>query len=183
MNVKKTLFIALFFIFSVSVVAVSRYKDEPTQQASDLVKQYALADDAAKSIVLQDFDKLARENPENANVIRSYTSLLSSKGEYAKALAYLEPVNRANTDPSLLLQECMLKDRIGKKDKACYQRVIVDSESKHLENMDYLMALYFTDDPKFPAQKQRLQQENPTLSRDFALFDQDKHSLLMSLYP
>lgn len=183
MNVKKTLFIALFFIFSVSVVAVSRYKDEPTQQASDLVKQYTLADDAAKPAVLQDFDKLARENPDNVNVIRSYTSLLSSRGEYAKALAYLEPVNRANTEPSLLLQECMLKERIGKKDKACYQRVIADSESKHLENMDYLMALYFADDQKFPAQKQRLEQKKPSLSRDFALFDQDKQTLLMSLYP
>jgi len=183
MNVKKTLFIALFFIFSVSVVAVSRYKDEPIQQASDLVKQYTLADDVAKPAVLQDFDKLARENPDNANVIRGYTSLLSSRGEYAKALAYLEPVNRANTEPSLLLQECMLKERIGKKDKACYQRVIADSESKHLENMDYLMALYFADDQKFPAQKQRLEQKKPSLSRDFALFDQDKQTLLMSLYP
>lgn len=183
MHVKKILLIALFLIFSVSVVAVSHYKDEPTQQASDLVKQYTLADDVAKSSVLQDFDKLARENPENANVIRSYTSLLSSRGEYAKALAYLEPVNKSNANPSLLLQECMLKERIGKKDEACYQRVIAESERNHLENMDYLMALFFTDDKKFPVQKQRLQQQNPALSGDLILFDQDKRGVLMSIYP
>ncbi|AZI86371.1 hypothetical protein EH164_04455 [Kosakonia sp. CCTCC M2018092] len=156
---------------------------EPKQQASELVKKYTLAEDADKTAVLEDFDKLARKNPENVNVIRSYTSLLSSRGDYQKSLTYLEPVNRANANPSLLLQECMLKERLGKKDDACYQRVISESESNHIENMDYLMALFFTNNDKFPTVKQRLLTKNPALSDDFNIFSQDKRSVLMVIYP
>jgi len=154
---------------------------EPTQQASELVKKYTLSEDADKLVVLEDFDKLARKNPENVNVIRSYTSLLASRGDYQKSLTYLKSVNRAN--PSFLLQECMLKERLGKKEDTCYQRVISESESNHIENMDYLMALFFTNDDKFPAVKQRLLTKNPALSDDFTLFSQDKRSVLMAIYP
>ncbi|MEN4873099.1 hypothetical protein [Kosakonia cowanii] len=171
-----TTFILILFIGAPAIA-------EPIQQVSELVKKYTLSEDTDKPAVLEDFDKLARKNPENVNVIRSYTSLLASRGDYQKSLAYLEPVNRANADPSLLLQECMLKERLGKKEDACYQRVISESESNHIENMDYLMALFFTNDDKFPAVKQRLLTKNPALSDDFTLFSQDKRSVLMAIYP
>lgn len=171
-----TTFILILFLGAPAIA-------EPTQQASELVKKYTLAEDTDKPAVLEDFDKLARKNPENVNVIRSYTSLLASRGDYQKSLTYLEPFNRANANPSLLLQECMLKERLGKKEDACYQRVISESESNHIENMDYLMALFFTNDDKFLAVKQRLLTKNPALSDDFTLFSQDKRSVLMVIYP
>ena len=171
-----TTFILILFLGAPAIA-------EPTQQASELVKKYTLSEDTDKPAVLENFDKLARKNPENVNVIRSYTSLLASRGDYQKSLTYLEPFNRANANPSLLLQECMLKERLDKKEDACYQRVISESESKHIENMDYLMALFFTNDDKFPAVKQRLLTKNPALSNDFTLFSQDKRSVLMAIYP
>ena len=173
-----TTFILILFLGAPAIA-------EPTQQASELVKKYTLSEDADKTAVLEDFDKLARKNPENVNVIRSYTSLLASRGDYQKSLTYLESVNRANANPnpSFLLQECMLKERLGKKEDTCYQRVISESESNHIENMDYLMALFFTNDDKFPAVKQRLLTKNPALSDDFTLFSQDKRSVLMAIYP
>ncbi|WP_288882881.1 hypothetical protein [uncultured Kosakonia sp.] len=169
-----TTFILILFLGAPAIA-------EPTQQASELVKKYTLSEDADKLVVLEDFDKLAPKNPKNVNVIRSYTSLLASRGDYQKSLTYLKSVNRAN--PSFLLQECMLKERLGKKEDTCYQRVISESESNHIENMDYLMALFFTNDDKFPAVKQRLLTKNPALSDDFTLFSQDKRSVLMAIYP
>ncbi|MHA0982228.1 tetratricopeptide repeat protein [Kosakonia cowanii] len=171
-----TTFILILFLGAPAIA-------EPIQQVSELVKKYTLSEDTDKPAVLENFDKLARKNPENVNVIRSYTSLLASRGDYQKSLTYLEPVNRSNANPSLLLQECMLKERLGKKEDACYQRVISESESNHIENMDYLMALFFTNDDKFPAVKQRLLTKNPALSNDFTLFSQDKRSVLMAIYP
>ena len=49
--------------------------------------------------------------------------------------------------------------------------------------MDYLMALFFTNNDKFPTVKQRLLTKNPALSDDFNIFSQDKRSVLMAIYP
>ena len=77
----------------------------------------------------------------------------------------------------------MLKERLGKRDEACYQRVINASERKQVENMDYVMALFFTDDKKLADVKQRLLKQNPALADDFKIFTQGKRSVLLSLYP
>jgi len=45
------------------------------------------------------------------------------------------------------------------------------------------MALFFTNDDKFPAVKQRLLTKNTALSDDFTLFSQDQRSVLMAIYP
>ncbi|UXY11949.1 hypothetical protein N7922_05295 [Kosakonia sp. ML.JS2a] len=182
MRYQNIVMLFILSIFSVSVAA-GGYADKPTAQASELSKKYVMADESAKPSVLQDFDHLARDNPDNVNVIRSYTSILSSRGEYEKAISLLEPVNKARNNPSLLLQECMLKDRIKNGDAACYKHVISLSERSGSENMDYLMALFFTDDGRFEAEKKKLAASNPSLSRDFGIFDQDKRQLLLSLYP
>lgn len=179
-------YLALLFlsaVFSFHLSAASHSQDKPTAQASELAKEYVMADETEKRAVMQDFDQLARANPDNLNVIRIYTSLLSSQKEYKKALAYLEPVNKEKNDPSLLLQECMLKDRIERTDMACYQHVVAVSERDGVKNMDYLMALYFSGNEKFPSVKKEMEERNPALSSDFSIFAQDKRSALLVIYP
>lgn len=178
--------LALLFLLAVisfNLSADSHYRDKLTAQAAELAKKYAMADDAEKSAVMSDFDQLARENPENVNVIRIYTSLLSSQREYKKALAYLEPVNKEKNNSSLLLQECMLKDRLERTDLACYQHVIAMTEHDGVQNMDYLMALYFSGNEKFQTVKKEMEEHNQALRAYFSFFEQDKRSALLTLYP
>ncbi|WP_039057150.1 hypothetical protein [Enterobacter sp. Bisph1] len=179
---KKFCILLLSLIFCGAAVADGNM-DKPTAKASELAKRYVLANETDKPSVLQEFDNLAQDNPDNVNVIRNYTSLLSSRGQYEKAIAWLVPINKVRNNPSLLLQECMLKHRVSHSDTACYKRVIGLSEHQGREDMDYLMALYFTDDRTFQTVKQRLLQQNPAFSSDFTLFEQDKLDMLRSLYP
>ncbi|MFE8100768.1 hypothetical protein RBA71_04605 [Brenneria goodwinii] len=182
----KYIAIAFFFTFF-SLVAMAGgsggYVDKPTEEASELVRKYVISDDSGKSSILNNLAKLADSNPENINVIRIYASLLSSEGMYKKAISYLEPINKVKTTPSLLLQECMLKDRINKTDLNCYKKVIFLSENNDTENMDYLMALFLSGDDRFEKKKEILMKNNQSLENDFSIFSHDKKSVLQSIYP
>ncbi|MCG8709070.1 hypothetical protein JHU04_002301 [Brenneria sp. 4F2] len=185
MNIK---YIAIAFFFALfSLVAIASgsggYVDKPTEEASKLARKYVTSDDSGKSFILKNLAGLADSNPENVNVIRIYTSLLSSEGEYKKAIPYLESINKEKTTLSLLLQECMLKDRINKTDLSCYKKFIFLSESNETENMDYLMALFFSDDDRFEEKKSALMKKNQSLENDFSIFSHDKKSVLKSIYP
>ena len=180
MNVKTTFPLALLFVFWSSAAADTSDKSTPTEQALGLETKYEMAKEAAKPDLLNAFEDLAQANPENADIISRFVRLLYSHGDYSKAIAYLEPLNSTAPSSSLMLQECMLKDRVGKKEEGCYQRVLGLPDG---ELMDHMMALYFTDEAKFHARKAHLLKLHPELKSDFAIFEQDKLNILRSLYP
>ncbi|QTF07910.1 hypothetical protein HC231_08175 [Brenneria izadpanahii] len=185
MNIKYITITFFFTFFSLAAMASDSggYIDKPTEKASELVKKYVISGDSDKPSILNNLTKLADSNPENINVIRIYTSLLSSERMYKKAISYLEPINKSKTTSSLLLQECMLKDRINKTDLSCYKKVVFLSEKNGTENMDYLMALFFSDDEKFEKKKNTLIKNNHSLENNFSIFSYDKKSVLQSIYP
>ncbi len=183
MRVNKTLLMVPFIVFSAGASAVTQSESEPIELAFELETDYRLADNATKTEVLEAFEALARANPDDASVISRYVNLLISRGEYRQAIGFLEPVNKVDPTSSLLLKECMLKDRVGEKEAGCYQRVPGVTHGEPGNHLDYLMALYFSDEAKFNAEKQRLQKLHPELESDFALFEQDRLNILLSLYP
>lgn len=66
---------------------------------------------------------------------------------------------------------------------ACYEQVIALSERNGKQNMDYLMALYFSGDKRFFSVKREMEKNNPALSADLSFFAGDKRRVLLSLYP
>ncbi|WP_455818999.1 hypothetical protein [Pseudomonas cerasi] len=173
----------LFLSTSCYSFAVDSYIDIPTQKASDLVRKYTLADDEAdKKSALEGLHFLSKKNPKNVNVIRIYSSVLSSKGEYNQAANLLHSFNKKNNHPSLILNECMLKDRIGNYDSVCYSHFISLKRSLKAFDSDYLMALFLTEDKDFEKEKEAYIKKMPN-KEDLDAFNNGKKALLEKLYP
>lgn len=77
----------------------------------------------------------------------------------------------------------MLKERVGKKDKGCYQSVIAIAEEKNILDSDYLTALYFADDQRFLAEKEKLINANKMTKAELAVFSLSHERILYTLYP
>ncbi|NNS05780.1 hypothetical protein [Erwinia sp. JH02] len=179
----KTLSVVLLLSISYYSNAVDSYIDTPTQKASELVKEYAITDDEAdKKSALEGLRLLSEQNPKNVNVIRIYSSVLSSKGEYSQAATLLHVFNQQNNYPSLILNECMLKDRMGNYDSACYSHFISLKRSLKVYDSDYLMALFLTEDGSFEKEKEAYIKNTPN-KEDLDAFNNGKSALLEKLYP
>ncbi|AOR62533.1 hypothetical protein [Pectobacterium wasabiae] len=172
----------LFFSMVVFSYAYDSYVDEPTKKASELARKYAIANDGEKKQELDNLQFLSDRNPNNINVTRIYSSILSSRGEYEKAIFVLNTFNKHDENYSLMLQECMLKDRIGKYNSLCYGDVISLMRSKGVNNIDYLMALFLNDDKDFNKERD-VYMKNTDNKQDLDAFNNGKKELLKKLYP
>lgn len=176
------IFLMLSFLFSALSYGASHYIDEPTREISELSKKYAIDDEKGKAEDIQKIDVLSKNNPDNVNVTRIYASILSSRGEYDKAIEILSGFNDNNKNASLILQECMLKDRVGKYDALCYENALrLINKSTH-NNIDLLTILYLTNSKKFDEEKELYIKETNNLN-SVQLFNTDKDTFLKRLYP
>ncbi|PVF10608.1 hypothetical protein DBO95_29660, partial [Yersinia pestis] len=89
------------------------------------------------------------ENPENINVRKMYINSLLADRYYAEGLQELEILNKKHFTRTDLLTECMVKERLGKRDDECYRQVIHLSEQQQSIDSDYLTALFFANDKRF----------------------------------
>lgn len=179
----KTLSVALLLLISYYSHAVDSYIDMPTQKASELVKRYAIEnDDTDKNEALEGLHVLSTQNPNNVNVIRIYSSMLSSIGEYSQAGSLLHTFNQQHKNPSLMLNECMLKDRMGDYDLSCYKNFISLKRSENSDDIVYLMALFLTEDKEFEKEKEVYIKRTQN-KEDLDAFNNGKSALLNELYP
>ncbi|WP_414163476.1 hypothetical protein ACMGGS_16210 [Superficieibacter sp. BNK-5] len=182
MTIQKIIGAALLFMGMANACAEEVYADIPTKQASELVTKYTLADTKEKKVVQDKLNCLSKHNPNNNNVIRAYSSILISEGDYSEAVSLLNRYNAKNNDSSLKLQECMLKERTGEHDTLCYKHVISLVEGKGIKDTDYLMALFFTDDKRFTKEKEGYIARTG-FERDLDIFNKSKSEVLQIFYP
>lgn len=181
---KKTVsVISLFLLLVVGAYAVENKCEKSTKEASSLLKEYVgSTDDNVKKTILNRLSSLSRDNPDNLNVVRMYTGVLSSIGEYKKAIFVLESFNRKNENTSLLLHECMLKDRIGDYEESCYKKVISLKKANGVNDVDYLMALFMVGDKGFEKEK-RIYMKGRDDNNDLKIFENKKENILKEFYP
>ncbi|PNS11615.1 hypothetical protein COO59_11400 [Mixta theicola] len=146
------------------------------------MKKYAISDKAGKKEALEGIAILAHKNKLNENVIRIYVSLFSSNGEYKEAIKVLESLNKESPASALLLQECMLKDRIHHHDLACYKKALSIAENKGVRNTDHLIVLYFSGDKRFNEEKEKYLSHNSNDSI-ISIFDKERDAVLKEIYP
>lgn len=169
----------MFFIFS--SYPVYSENNSSTMKASSLVREYVESDDQSiKKEVLYSLSKLYEHNLDDANIIRMYSGILSSAGDYKEAINVLSRFNVKHKNPSLMLNECMLKDRSGDYDPSCYSKVI--ELKKGVNDIDYLMALFMINDQSFYKEK-RLYMKGRADNQDLDIFKHDKQKILNNLYP
>ncbi|WP_288497976.1 hypothetical protein [uncultured Erwinia sp.] len=182
---RKILFFYVFMFFSFSTMAVEEihHMDKSTQQASELTKRMTIADPAEKIILLEKLKILVTKKPDNIWVRKMYVNNLIAEKHYQQGLAGLEVIIKQRFSRIDLLTECMLKERLGHRDEACYQKVIQLSEKDNLVDSDYITALFFTDSPKFETLKSTLIKEKQFSESDFLVFTLGKEKMLHEFFP
>lgn len=182
MILKNMLFI-MAFLWAFNAYAIENKDEKATREASLLVREYAFESDGNIKIkIINNLSSLFESNQDNSNVVRVYSGVLSSRGEYKKTIAVLESFNRKHKDASLLLHECMLKDRIGNYEPSCYKKVISLKKTNGVNDIDYLMALFMISDKTFNREK-NLYMKGRDDNDDLKVFNTKKENLLKILYP
>lgn len=180
---KTAIVISFFLLLEINAYAVDNNYEKLTEEASFLLKEYVDSTDGdVKNSILSRLSVLSNNNPDNINVVRMYTGILSSRGEYKKAIFVLEPFNRKNKDTSLLLHECMLKDRVGDYEESCYRKVISLKRSNGINDVDYLMALFMVGDKNFDKDKS-IYMKGRDDNDDLKIFENKKEKILNVFYP
>ncbi|AHK20678.1 hypothetical protein BF17_16255 [Yersinia similis] len=170
-------------VFSLPIFNESLPADDPTQEAVLLVQKLITSEDSEKSEIFKQFKNLLDENPENINVRKMYTNSLLADRYYAEGLQELEILNKKHFTRTDLLTECMVKERLGKRDDECYRQVIHLSEQQQSIDSDYLTALFFANDKRFEPLKNRLIKEGVFKESDLLIFTLSKETMLREFYP
>lgn len=157
--------------------------DKTTQEGVMLMDKLIRSEDNEKNEIFKKFKILVDENPDNINVRKMYTNSLLSYGHYTEGLKQLEIQNKMHFTRTDLLTECMVKERLGKRDDECYKQVVHLSEQQPAVDPDYLTALYFSDDERFPAIKERAIKEGVFKESDLLIFTLSKETMLREFYP
>ncbi|UQY44902.1 hypothetical protein [Mixta hanseatica] len=183
MRMQRAITLMIIFLFAaMPTYGSADYVDALTKEASDLMRKYALADNQEQKQALEEIAALAKKNKSNENVIRIYTQILASSGHYKKAISVLEPFTRERPESALLLQECMLKERVRQHDAQCYKNALSAAEKKGVNNLDYLMILYFSGDKRFDQAKEKYLCHNGS-DAIISIFDKSRDEVLKQLYP
>ncbi|BCQ32788.1 hypothetical protein ERHA54_01510 [Erwinia rhapontici] len=93
-------------------------------------------------------------------------------------IPYKKNLTRTN-----LLTQCMLQERLEKRDEGCYKKVIALSEENNAIDSDYISALFFMDDKRFEALRHELIKENKFKESDFLVFTLGKEKMLHEFFP
>lgn len=180
---KKFVSVILMLLLLAMAYAVKNKHENSTREASLLLKEYVSStDDDQKKSILNRLSSLYHDDPENINVVRMYIVILSSTGEYKKAIFVLESFNRKNENPSLLLHECMLKDRIGDYEESCYRKVISLKKAHGINDADYIVALFMVGDKGFDKEKD-IYMKGRDDNDDLNIFENKKEDILKELFP
>lgn len=181
--IKNVSVILLILLFTISAYAVENKYENPTEEASFLINEYVSSTDSAvKKSIVNRLSSLYQDNPDNINIVRMYTGILSSTGDYKKAIFVLELFNRKNKNTSLLLHECMLKDRVGDYEESCYRKVISLERFNGVNDIDYLMALFMVGDKSFDKEK-NIYMRGRNDNDDLKIFENKKEYILKEFYP
>ncbi|ARJ41748.1 hypothetical protein B1H58_06740 [Pantoea alhagi] len=179
----RTILLAMTFLWIFNAYATINNDKNSTEEASCLTKKYVASNNEnIKKTLLTKLSSLSDSNPDNINIIRMYSGLLASGGKYKKAISVLEPFNQKHKNASLLLQECMLKDRIGNYEPSCYKKVIALKRASGINDTDYLMALFMISDKDF-SQEKNLYMQGRDDNHDLEAFNHKKEKLLKIFYP
>ena len=184
MTLKNIIIFIPFFLLPInSDCAVEIKYEQATREASSLLSEYVYStNDNIKETILNRLYHLSRNFPDNINVVRTYTGVLSSAGEYKKAISVLESFNKRNKNTALLLHECMLKDRIGDYEESCYRKVIALKKINKVNDVDYLMALFMVGDKEFNKEKV-IYMKGRDDNDDLNVFENKKEDILKEFYP
>lgn len=180
MNIRK---LPIILLLSVVNSGFSAEQNQDLSTASDLVREYIMSDDkSAKTLASDKLNMLYKNNHENINILRMYSGILASSGEYQEAIKILSEYNKNHSETSLMLSECLLKDRTGTYEPECYNKVITLKKYNHSKDIDYLMALFMTHDENFKNEKSIYMQGRDD-NQDLDIFNYSKQDLLMNIYP
>lgn len=181
-NVKNLIVFGACFLVAVFSTIAGTYIDSSTRQASELAKNYVLADEQGKAQVLDKIAVLVKNNPDNINVVRIYASMLTSHRDYKKAINAFSQFSHWRGASELTLQECMLKDRLGDYEPACYKSAQSFAKRSAHPGVDLLTILYLTGSKDFDKEKARyLSVTGDRQVEDY--YDIDKADFLKKLFP
>ncbi|YCI28502.1 hypothetical protein M1E08_16660 [Erwinia sp. PK3-005] len=76
----------------------------------------------------------------------------------------------------------MLKERVRQHDAQCYKNALSAAEKKGVNNLDYLMILYFSGDKRFDQAKEKYLCHNGS-DAIISIFDKSRDEVLKQLYP
>ncbi|MDX5630379.1 MULTISPECIES: hypothetical protein [unclassified Brenneria] len=161
----------------------SEHVDMATQRVAELTKSLMTADKNEKNEIFNRIKIILDENPENINVRKMYANNLLAEGRYPEGLKNLEIINKQHLTRTDLLAECMVKERLGKKDENCYRKVIQLSEKASIVDSDYITAIFFVDEKRFSILTERLIKEGKFKESDFLVFTLGKEKMLREFFP
>lgn len=146
--------IALVFGFSLTSHAYTNAQPVPRDQAMTYIIKYSgSTTNAGKEKVLNQFDTLIRQYPDDIGLRQLYSDLLIVDTRYDKAIIQLNIIYQDTRVPSLKLMECMLTERIKLPHNICYRDVISLFEKNNLRDFNYLLALHLGESPDFELHK------------------------------
>lgn len=177
------IFLMIFIFSCASAKDGSLSRDEPTQEAVELTKKMIFSDEEEKNKIFSSFKELMDENPGNITIRNMYINNLIAEKHYEEGLKYLRAMNKKNLTRTNLLTQCMLQERLEKRDEGCYKKVIALSEKNNAIDSDYISALFFMDDKRFEALRHELIKENKFKESDFLVFTLGKEKMLHEFFP
>lgn len=159
------------------------HENSPTNEVSRLVEKLVMADSKESEKILSKIDSIRRAHPENNDILLMYTNSLIGEKHYKQGIKLLEILYEKKPARTYLLTRCMLKERLGDKEKSCYEDILHLSEKQEIIDSDYITALFFTDAKKFITVKKQLIKENKFKESDFLVFTLGKEKMLHELFP
>lgn len=142
-----------------------------------------MADSGKSAEILSKINSIRKENPKNIDILLMYTNSLIGEKHYKEGIEFLDILYEKKPIRTYLLTQCMLKERLGGKERGCYENVVHLSEKQNLIDSDYVTALFFTDIKKFNALKRQLIKENKFKETDFLIFTLGKEKMLNEFFP
>ena len=155
----------------------------PTSEVADLVEKLVVADSKQSTEILSKINTIRNKNPENTDILLMYAHSLIGEKRYREGINSLNILYEKKPIRTYLLTQCMLKERLGGKERSCYEDIVQLSEKKNLIDSDYITALFFTDTKKFNTVKQQLIKEHKFKESDFFVFTLGKEKMLHEFFP
>lgn len=175
------------FIFSMSInkSLANEHSNNGVKVASDLIMKLTFADsEGEKNRILNEIKKVKESNPADMNIANIYISGLVGEKKYGLALSEINKLNNEDENGRFSLLKCMLMDRLEKKEVAdCYISYIEIKNKKKEKDIDYIMALYLSESPKYQTEKEEYI-KNSKFADDLQLLDtKSKKEVLSELFP
>ncbi|MBT0724709.1 hypothetical protein HH682_09730 [Rosenbergiella sp. S61] len=177
---------ALFFLlcsYTNSYPEPLSIKNSPIAEVAHLVEKLVMADSRQSTEILLKINSIRKKHPENTDILLMYINSLIGEKHYKEGINFLKILYEKKPIRTYLLTQCMLTQRLGGKERGCYEDVVHLSEKQNLIDSDYVTALFFTDTKKFNTVKHQLIKENKFKESDFLIFTLGKEKMLHEFFP